>query len=498
MLGTTTEPIPAILDLEQAIDEFRKTVTLLLDPAQEEQWDGVKLKEKEQAILLAGLRLAGHCVAILISTLVLTESVNLAACLRAKGEAGLQYVRQGFKEVPITLIGGVQVRVKTLYVLARVRRRKRGRKRKRGKSQGQGFYPVLVLLGMGQGVSPLLRCLVTQAATQLPSFEQARQPLSWLGLSFSASRIRRISEAFCAIGLKVRAERLAQYASGELPAGAALEGKRVVVAVDGGRMRIRQPKSRGRKRKSGRRGYDTEWREPKLLSIYVIDERGRKVVRTDVPLVSDGTLMGKDEFLDLLRLYLHQLGIALAEVVVLIGDGAPWIWKNIPHLLTELGCRPEQIVEILDTSHACQHVYQIAEALFGATSQAKDWARKWAKKLKRGHINAFLAQINRCLSQSEAKDPEAVQTQLDYFQEHHQHGRLDYARFRVNKLPVGSGVVESLIRQVVNLRLKSSGKFWLLDAAEAFLHARCQWAAHQWNDFCNAVLTFGLVHLPAT
>jgi len=96
------------------------------------------------------------------------------------------------------------------------------------------------------------------------------------------------------------------------------------------------------------------------------------------------------------------------------------------------------------------------------------------------------------------KDREAAQTQFDYFRKHHQYGRLDYARFRANKLPIGSGVIESLILQVVNLRLKSSGKFWLLATAEAFLHARCQWAAHQWADFCDAVLTFGLAPLPAT
>ena len=85
LLTTTAEPTPAILDLEQAIDDFRATVTPLLDPTPAEQWDGVKLQEQERAILLAGLRLVGHCIAILISTLVLTESVKVAASLRAKG-----------------------------------------------------------------------------------------------------------------------------------------------------------------------------------------------------------------------------------------------------------------------------------------------------------------------------------------------------------------------------------------------------------------------------
>lgn len=49
--------------------------------------------------------------------------------------------------------------------------------------------------------------------------------------------------------------------------------------------------------------------------------------------------------------------------------------------------------------------------------------------------------------------------------------------------------IESLIRQVVNLRLKANGKFWLQGNAEAILHARCQWAARTWSTFCDSILT---------
>ena len=57
------------------------------------------------------------------------------------------------------------------------------------------------------------------------------------------------------------------------------------------------------------------------------------------------------------------------------------------------------------------------------------------------------------------------------------------------KMPIGSGAIESLIRQVVNLRLKGNGKFWLLENAEAILHARCHWAAGGWLTFCDSILT---------
>lgn len=129
MPEATTQPIPAILDLEKAIDEFRQDILPLIDPTPEENWDGVKLKSKEQAILQAGLRLVGHCIAILIYRLVLTQSVQIAANLRSLGKVGFHYTSEGYKEVPMTLIGGVEVRVPTLYKLARKARKGRGRKK---------------------------------------------------------------------------------------------------------------------------------------------------------------------------------------------------------------------------------------------------------------------------------------------------------------------------------------------------------------------------------
>jgi hypothetical protein len=496
ILETAAPPVPAILDLEQAIDEFRQTIKPWLEPGPETNWDGIKLKEKEWAILQAGLRLVGHCIAILIYQLVLSESVRLAAQVRASGQTSLVYTNQAFKDVTITLIGGVQVRVKTLYKLARQRKKdSRGRKRKRGKrgkSNGQGYYPVLALLGISEGVSPLVRCLVAQAATQAASLDQARQQVAWLGLHFSTRRISRISRAFCQVGLQVRAAQVARFSADPPPAGQALTGKRVVISVDGGRIRIRQSKRTGRKRKNGRRGFRREWKEPKLLTIYVIDEQGHKVTGADIPLVCDGTLMGLEAFMQILHLYLHELGIALADSIVLVADGAPWIWERVPALLHQLGCRAEQITAILDYSHATEHLYDLAEALFGNTPHSKGLARKWAKRLKQGRAPALLTEIEHYLTKK-VKDCKAAQREYNYFKEHHAHGRLAYAHFQKQKSPIGSGAVESLIRQVVNLRLKGAGKFWLLETAEAFLHARCQWAAHLWSSFCDTVLTFGLV-----
>ena len=72
------------------------------------------------------------------------------------------------------------------------------------------------------------------------------------------------------------------------------------------------------------------------------------------------------------------------------------------------------------------------------------------------------------------------------------------------KLPIGSGVIESAIRRVVNLRLKSPGSFWKLDFAEKMiylrsqiLYGRCQYLKNNWTktltqDFRNLVACIAL------
>ncbi len=64
---------------------------------------------------------------------------------------------------------------------------------------------------------------------------------------------------------------------------------------------------------------------------------------------------------------------------------------------------------------------------------------------------------------------------------------LKYNEVASKNLPLGSGAVESLIRQVVNLRMKGNSKFWLKDNAEIMLHLRCQWIAGSWDNFCDSI-----------
>ena len=79
--------------------------------------------------------------------------------------------------------------------------------------------------------------------------------------------------------------------------------------------------------------------------------------------------------------------------------------------------------------------------------------------------------------------------EINYFIKGNKEGRFNYHKISKMKLPIGSGAVESLIRQAVNLPMKGNSKFWLKNNAEIMLHLRCQWIARCWNKFCDSILT---------
>ncbi|BDA66639.1 hypothetical protein CAL7716_046290 [Calothrix sp. PCC 7716] len=89
----------------------------------------------------------------------------------------------------------------------------------------------------------------------------------------------------------------------------------------GGRSKIRINKSDEKNEKTNRYGFDGIWVEPKLLTIYVVDEQGKKIKNNEIPITNDGTYHGHKPFLEILEMYLVSLGINQAKQVLLIADG---------------------------------------------------------------------------------------------------------------------------------------------------------------------------------
>ncbi len=273
-----------------------------------------------------------------------------------------------------------------------------------------------------------------------------------------------------------------------------LLNERVVISVDGGRSKIRINKKGKRNPKTNRRGYHGEWVEPKLLTIYTVSEKGKKIKTGELPITNDGTYENFQDFLEILEMHLVSLGICQAKQVLLLADGAEWIWNHIPPLLKRLNCpTPEQL---LDFYHVTEHLQDFADAAFSQDKERKSWFNQARSELKRGQIAKLLESMINLRKQSRGQRRQIMTAQINYLNKGFEKGRLNYAQVAKNNLPIGSGAVESLIRQVVNLRLKGNGKFWWRRHAEIMLHARCQWVAGNWKNFCENILT-ALIY-PAT
>lgn len=146
-----------------------------------------------------------------------------------------------------------------------------------------------------------------------------------------------------------------------------------------------------------------------------------------------------------------------------------------------MGLAPEKVVEVVDWYHAVETLRAIAKACRWGESRRKAWVRKVQGYLYRGDVERVVAEIEALAIGSRAN---AVLKHCDYFRRNAH--RMGYQELQARKLPLGSGAMESAVRRVINLKLKSPGKFWLLVNAEATLHLRSHLKAGHWGECSRA------------
>ncbi len=316
----------------------------------------------------------------------------------------------------------------------------------------------------------------------------ARQTLIDWGVKISLKRIQRLTYKFGVEGLSIRQSKLMALERDLLPNSSQLKDKRVIISVDGGRTRVRIYEQKKPNPKTKRKKYKGEWIEPPLLTIYTVDEKGKKIKNGEVPLINDGTYGNYKKFLKILEMYLLSLGINQAQQILLIADGADWIWQHIPTLLNRLGCG-DFTHYLLDFYHATEHLQDFASAAFHDEKERIAWFKTARSDLKIGKIVSLLEQMKQQRKSIRGSRRKILTNQINYFSKRLSKGLLNYDKIARLNLPIGSGAVESLIRQAVNLRSIGNGKFWLKQNAEIILHARCQWLSGTWNNFTNSILT---------
>jgi len=415
-----------------------------------------ELEALEHEVGEATDRVAGLLVGALIQHSVRTPEAQGEAAALAKA-ASRKMKHQGWREVRVRSVRGESVPILTPYWC--------GKKVGRAK-RATGTYAALVRLGIEDRCTPLLCADVAQMAVVCGSFEEAALLLEQRGLDLDPKTVRAITYRFAHRARLVRESRA-------VAEGVSLNGRRVVVGTDGGRIRIRRDK-RGPKTAKGRTRYSTHWREPKLLVIYVVDDGGE--MDREVEAVIDGTLRGPEAVFSLIEHYLTALGITQADTVVFVADGAPWIWRRVPRLMQRLGLEQGRIVLVVDFYHAVEHLGKLAamRKKWSASERGR-WVKKHRRLLLEGKIDAVISAIDELCRGRASK---AMAKERDYFTRHRE--AMAYGAVRARKLPIGSGAVESAIRRVVNLRIKGPGIFWHREHAEKMLMLRAFHKAGRW------------------
>jgi hypothetical protein len=77
--------------------------------------------------------------------------------------------------------------------------------------------------------------------------------------------------------------------------------------------------------------------------------------------------------------------------------------------------------------------------------------------------------------------------ELRYLRKRGESGHLSYVKFSRRGLPLGGGAVESGIRRVINLRMKSNGMFRTEENAEKMPQLRCRIMGAEWDATLDAL-----------
>jgi hypothetical protein len=281
-------------------------------------------------------------------------------------------------------------------------------------------------------------------------FAFAARELGWLTQAvMSESVAQRLTEA---AGAAYVAEQTAAVAALERtptpePAGPA----RLQVSVDGAMISL----------------VHKQWVEVKTLAIGTVVQAANGVVRAE----ELSYFSRRAEHLAFRRLALvetYRRGVGTALEVVAVMDGAGWLQKFIDFH------RPDAI-RILDFPHAVEYLTHASHEAHGTgTAATSDWISTQAHALKHEGPEPVLAAL-RALPTGEHRDGA-----LEYLEP--RLPQLQYPTFRAAGYPIGSGIVESANKVVVEDRLKGSGMHWAPQHVDPLLALRTIVCADRWEE----------------
>jgi len=216
------------------------------------------------------------------------------------------------------------------------------------------------------------------------------------------------------------------------------------------------------------------WAEVKTVVIGEVQpavlKAGERVVRTrNLSYFSRKT--DSEEFARLSLGEMHRRGVENAKAVAAVMDGAEWLQS-----FTDYHC--PKAVRILDFAHAAEHISPIGEYLHGKhSSESKAWLEKHLHELKHEGPKKMLLEFQKL----QRKHPleQVVSGNLAYLKKREE--QIQYPTFQTQGWPIGSGIVESANKLVVETRLKGSGMHWHENHVNPMLALRTMICSKRWK-----------------
>jgi len=248
----------------------------------------------------------------------------------------------------------------------------------------------------------------------------------------------------------------------ELPDAKHDHDQRKGVSMDGGMVNIR----------------DEGWRELKVGTVFDVELRRERNPQThELDEMAHGinvhytAILGtKDAFTPVLWALAVQHDLPTARNRSVVADGALWIWD-----VAENVCPDGQ--QVVDWYHATEHLYKAATVLYPHDADLPK-RQRWYKKYK-DHL--YMGRVDKIISVLHQRDASHLAT---CFERHKR--RMQYLEFREEGLPIGSGTVESGVKQFKQ-RLTGTGMRWHLDNANRMIILRSAILGHDFDDLWTKV-----------
>lgn len=171
-------------------------------------------------------------------------------------------------------------------------------------------------------------------------------------------------------------------------------------------------------------------------------------------------------------------GLGEVKEVVILGDGAKWVWNIAEELFPEA-------TFILDYYHFSEHVYECANAIYPEDEVNR---KRWSDSIIEGFMNGKVEKTFSKIDPDDYEDEKVLNkvAELKVYLTNNK-DKLNYKEYCDKGYFIGSGAIESAHKCVLQRRLKQPGMRWNRQGAQAMACLRTAYKSNNWNRVIDIV-----------